>query len=277
MPIVDRISFSRIVVTALVVLGLSACAWMKEEIDETSGWSASKFYLEAKDALEGGNYLTAIGYFEKLQARYPFGRYAQQAQLELIYAYYKDDEPDAAIAAADRFIKMHPRHPFVDYAYYMKGLINFERGNTGALARILPSDQTQTDTDTSQQSLNDFAELVRKFPDSRYADDARQRILYLHNNLAAYEVHVAQYYLVRGAYVASANRAKYVLEAYARAPAVEDAVVVLVKAYHGMGLNDLARDSLRVLTLNYPNSPEAPELTALVNGEASKSSMFSLF
>ncbi|MDG4557931.1 MAG: outer membrane protein assembly factor BamD [Candidatus Contendobacter sp.] len=242
---------------------LAGCSLLPEQIDETKGWSAQRLYSEAKSAISNGNYKTALEYLDKIQARYPFGRYAQQAQLDTIYVQYKDNEPDAALAAADRFIKANPRHPYVDYAYYMKGLINFERSNT-ILDRLAPNDRSKTDTATARQSYNDFSELTRKFPDSRYAEDARQRMLFLHNSLAAYEVNVADFYLRRGAYVAAANRAKYVLETYARTPAVEDALGVMTEAYVKMGMPRLAADSLRVLERNYPQSPALPKLNALV-------------
>jgi outer membrane protein assembly factor BamD len=260
----------------LLMVNVFGCSWLPGQVDPTAGWSASRFYNEAKEALQEGNYQTAIEYFEKLQARYPFGRYAQQAQLELIYAYYKDNEPDSAIAAADRFIKTFPRHPFVDYAYYMKGLINYSR-DASVINRVVPNDPAKTDPGTAKQAFDDFAELVRKFPQSTYAEDARQRMVFLHNNLAAYEINVADYYMRRGAYVAAANRAKYVLENYARTEAVPDALAVMTRAYVKLGLQDLAADSLRVLQVNYPASPHIPELVALLNGEEIPSSSFSLF
>jgi outer membrane protein assembly factor BamD len=248
------------------VPSLFGCGLLPEKIDETANWSATKLYEEAKAARIDGNYKTAIDYLEKLEARYPFGRYAQQAQLELIYDYYKDSEPDSAIAAADRFIKTYPRHPFVDYAYYMKGLVNFARGS-GPFDRFLPNDTDKTDTATARQAYNDFAELVQKFPTSKYAEDARQRMLFLHNSLATYEVNVAYYYLRRGAYVATANRAKFVLENYGRTPAVPDALALMAQAYLKLGLRDLAADATRVLRVNYPDSPYVPKLTALLDGK----------
>jgi outer membrane protein assembly factor BamD len=260
----SRLRYLNLLLCFGLLASLYGCGLLPEKIDETKDWSANKLYTEAKDQIDSGNYKIAIDYLEKLQARYPFGRYAQQAQLDLIYVYYKDDEPDSAIAAADRFIKTNPRNPFVDYAYYMKGLVNFSRGET-VVNRLFPNDPSKTDTSLTRQSYNDFAELVRKFPQSRYADDARQRMLYLHNSLAAYEIHVADYYLRRDAYVAAINRAEYVLQNYARTPAVADALAIMTKAYTKLGLHGLAADSLRVLTLNYPDYPDIEELTALVN------------
>lgn len=244
---------------------LAGCSLLPEKIDETQGWSVQRLYSEAKDAISDGNYKTALEYLDKIQARYPFGRYAQQAQLDTIYVQYKDGEPDAAVAAADRFIKANPRHPYVDYAYYMKGLANFERSKT-LLDRVAPSDRTKTDTVTARQSYNDFSELVRKFPNSKYAEDASQRMVFLHTSLASYEVNVADFYLRRGAYVAAANRARYVLETYARTPATADALSIMTQAYVKMGMPQLAADSLRVLERNYPQSPDLPKLNALVKG-----------
>lgn len=249
----------------LVAALLAGCSLLPEKIDETKGWSAQRLYSEAKDSMNDGNYQTALEYLDKIQARYPFGRYAQQAQLDTIFIQYRDNEPDAAIAAADRFIKANPRHPYVDYAYYMKGLVNFNRSNT-LIERLAPTDRAKTDTNTARQSYNDFSELVRKFPDSKYAEDARQRMLFLHTSLAAYEVNVADYYLRRGAYVAAVNRAKYVLETYARTPASARALGIMTQAYVKMGMPQLAADSLRVLERNYPQSPDLPKLNALVKG-----------
>ncbi|MEZ5574971.1 MAG: outer membrane protein assembly factor BamD [Candidatus Competibacteraceae bacterium] len=249
----------------LVAALLVGCSLLPEKIDETQGWSVQQLYSEAKDSMSSGNYKTAIEYLDKIQARYPFGRYAQQAQIDTIYCQYKDNEPDAAIAAADRFIKANPRHPYVDYAYYMKGLANFNRSNS-LLERLAPTDRDKTDTNTARQAYSDFAELARKFPDSKYAEDARQRMLFLHNSLAAYEVNVADFYMRRGAYVAALNRATYVLKTYSRTPAAEDALSIMTQAYIKMGMPQLANDSLRVLERNYPQSPELPKLNALLKG-----------
>lgn len=270
-------TLGKILLFAAWLVSSAGCSlFSKDKQDETADWSASKIYTEAKTALKEGNYDNAVKYFEKLQARYPFGRYAQQAQLELIYVHYKNDEPDQAIAAADRFIKDNPRHPFVDYAYYLKGLANFSRGS-GIVERLLPSDATRTDTNLHLQSFNDFGELVQKFPNSKYAPDARQRMVYLRNNLAAYETHVAEYYLSRKAYVAAVNRAKYVVEHYDRTASVPDALTVMTRAYTELGLRDLAADSLRVLQANFPDSPQYQRASAVVEGKPEpkeKSSMF---
>ncbi len=235
---------------ALVLIGLlTSCGWFSKTEDETQDWTASQFYSEAKAYLQDGSYEQAIKYYELLEARYPFGPYAMQAQLDVAYAYWKYEEPESAIAAADRFIKLHPRNPSVDYAYYLKGLVNFNR-NLGFMDRFVPSDPSQRDPGSARESFKDFGELVRRFPDSKYAKDARQRMVYLRNNLAQYEVNVAKYYVKRGAYVAAANRCGYVIENYPRTPAVKEALEVMFDAYDRLGAKDLAHDALRVLAYN---------------------------
>ncbi|OQX30453.1 MAG: outer membrane protein assembly factor BamD [Candidatus Sedimenticola endophacoides] len=231
------------------LLSLSACSLLPEEVDETKGWSAQKFYEEASFAMSEGDYDTAIKYYEGLEARYPFGRFAMQAQLDVAYAYYKDAQPESSIAAAERFIKLHPRNPYVAYAYYLKGLVNFNR-NISFITRFVPTDQSQRDPGSTLDSFNDFAELVRRFPDSEYAEDARKRMTYLRNNLAMHEVHVARYYLDRGAYLASANRCVTVIEKYQRTPAIREALVTMIEAYDALGMQQLAGDARRVLALN---------------------------
>lgn len=249
---------SRIVISTVVLALLAGCSAFSGDSDPTKGWSAAKLYSEAKDALNSGDYEKAIDLFETLEARYPFGRYAKQAQLDAAYAYYKFEEPDSAIAAAERFIKLHPKNPHVDYAYYLKGLANFNRGKT-IISKVIPRDPSERDPTPMLRAFEDFSVIVKRYPDSRYADDARRRMVYLRNKLAEYELHVADYYMRRGAYVAAINRAKYVLENYQGAQAIPQALKTLVQAYRKLGLNDLARDALRVLRTNYPK--EAAELS----------------
>jgi outer membrane protein assembly factor BamD len=236
---------------------LPACGLLPEVKDKTEGWSANQLYAEGKDALRKADYEPAIEYFEILQARYPFGRLSQQAMLETAYAHYKFDEADEALATLDRFIRTYPRHPFVDYAYYLKGLVNFYR-TTSIIDRVVPRDPTRTDTKAARQSYRDFEELVQRFPESRYAADSIDRMRFLHNNLATYEVNVADYYMRRGAYVAAANRGRYVLENYALAPAAEDAVAIMAQAYVELELYQLAYDAARVLRANVPDSEYLP-------------------
>lgn len=233
----------------LSLLLLSGCSLLPDKIDETQGWSAQKFYNEASAAMADGNYEDAAKYYEGLESRYPFGQYAMQAQIDVAYAYYKDGKPDAAIAAADRFIKLHPRNPYVDYAYYLKGIVNFNR-NLGFIQRFVPVDTSQRDPNTTLNSFKDFAELARRFPESEYTEDARMRMIYLRNNLAMHELHVARYYMKRGAYLAAANRAITVIEKYQRTPAMKEALEILLVAYDELGMVDLSEDVVRVLALN---------------------------
>lgn len=248
----DSLIVRTLLIATLLLTG--GCSIFKEESDITTKWSAEKLYTEAKRELDNGDYETAIDYLEKLEGRYPYGRYAQQAQLDAAYAYYRDDQPELAMAAAERFIHLHPAHPSVDYAYYLKGLIAFKI-KRGALDFMLrKQDYADRNPDAMQKAYDAFLDLVERYPNSRYATDARKRMVYLHNLLAKHEVAVARYYYTRGAYVATVNRSKQVLEKYARTPAVEDALGLQMKAYHKMGLPRLASDSRRVLQKNFPGS-----------------------
>jgi outer membrane protein assembly factor BamD len=236
-----------------VLVFASGCGLLPKETDETAGWSANKLYAEAKDAMGEGAYDRAIKLFEKLEARYPYGRFAQQAQIETAYAYYKLGEKALAIAACDRFIRLHPNHPHVDYAYYLKGLVNFGE-DLGLLGHISMQDLTERDPRAAQEAFESFRALVTRFPDSKYAPDAVQRMAYLVNALASLEVHVARYYMRRGAYVAAANRAQTAIVTYPDAPANEEALFILVQAYDALGMNDLRDDAERVMRKNFPNS-----------------------
>lgn len=232
---------------------MAGCGLLPETQDETRGWSAQKLYTEAKNEMGDGNYTKAIKYFETLEARYPYGRFAQQSQLEVAYAYFKDNEPVSAIAACDRFIKLHPNHPNVDYAYYLKGLANFNE-DLGLLGAIADQDLSERDPKAARDSFNAFRELVARFPNSKYTPDAAARMSYLINALASNEVHVARYYARRGAHVAAINRAQTALQQYPQAPVTEEALAIMVKSYDALGLNDLRDDTRRVLSKNYPNS-----------------------
>lgn len=238
---------------ALSLGALSGCGLLPDEVDETKNWSADKLYHTAKSNLEDANYAEAVKLYEKLEARYPYGAYAQQAQLEIAYAYYKDNEPLSAVAACERFIKLHPQHPHVDYAYYLKGLANFVEDES-LLASLGKQDMSERDPKAARDAFDAFQQLVQRFPQSPYADDSAARMRYLVNALASHETHVARYYFKRGAYVAAANRGKYVLEHYPRAPALEEALHLMASSYDKLGLNDLRDDALRVMRLNFPDS-----------------------
>jgi outer membrane protein assembly factor BamD len=248
-------------------LSLQGCGTLKElfssdssssDEDEYVDWTAEKFRTEAKAAVDAGSYEKAIKLYEALESRYPFGEDSAQTELDIAYAYFKNNDPDSAIAAADRFIKMNPRSPGVDYAYYLKGLVNYNRG-IGFIDRFLPTDTSQRDPGTARDALNNFEELIRRFPQSQYVADARLRMIALKNNLAMYEVHVARYYMKRKAYVAAVDRATTVIEKYQRTTAVPYALQVLQEAYTKLDMADLARDTTRVYELNYPNGPPVPE------------------
>jgi len=232
---------------------LVGCSSNPADFDETAGWSAQRIYSEAKDELNGGGYERAIQLFEKLEARYPYGRYAQQAQLDVAYAYYKSGEPASSIAACDRFIKLHPNHPNVDYAYYLKGLVYFNE-DMGLLGSLANQDLSEREPKASQNAFDVFRELITRFPESRYAEDSEQRLRYLFNSLAAHEVHVANFYYRRGAYLASANRAQSAITNYPGAPATEEALHLLAQAYEALEMPALASDARRVLASTFPQS-----------------------
>jgi outer membrane protein assembly factor BamD len=248
-----NIHLYRILLIALagLVLLLSACS-SEVTVDEHEGWTAEQFFQEARRLMKEGAYEKAAKTYEKLESRFPFGKYATQAQLDVAYCYYKNDEPDAAIAAADRFIKLNPTHPYVDYPYYLKGLVNYNRG-IGFFDRFIPTDASQRDAGSTLDSFKDFEELVKRFPNSRYAEDSRKRMVALRNSLAMHEIHVADYYMRREAYLAAARRCAEVLKKYQRTQAVPVALEIMEKAYRTLGMNQLADDAHRVFELNYAN------------------------
>ncbi|MFZ2288266.1 MAG: outer membrane protein assembly factor BamD [Halopseudomonas yangmingensis] len=229
---------------------LAACS--SKTLDESL--SESEIYVMAQKDLDAKSYGAAVEKLRALESRYPFGRFAEQAQLELIYAYYQNFEPEAARAAADRFIRLHPQHPDVDYAYYMRGMASFTR-DRGIFERFLPLDMTRRDPGAARDSFNEFAQLVSRYPNSRYAEDARLRMVYLRNLLAAYDAHVGHFYLKRGAYVAAANRGRYIVENYQQTPSVGDGLALMVEAYTRLAMDDLAESALLTLQANYPEHP----------------------
>lgn len=237
----------------ILVLCVSACGLLPEQIDETKNWSADKLYTTAKEKLTEGSYEAAIKMYEKLEARYPYGRYAQQAQLEVAYAYYKDAQIASALSAAERFIKLHPNHPNVDYAFYLRGLANFN-DDLGLLGSYAGQDMSERDPKSAREAFNAFKDLATRFPNSKYAPDSVQRLNYLVNMLAASEVNVARYYMKRGAFVAAANRAQSSLKTYPQATANEEGLLILVQAYDKLGMTDLRNDAERVMKTNFPNS-----------------------
>lgn len=243
-----------ILTTAALLLGLAGCGnKSREQIG-----NAEKLYEMAKRASDNGNYRDATTYYEQLEARFPFSNSARQGQLDLMYAYYKNREPEAAIDQADQFIRENPAHPRVDYAYYIKGLVHFER-NPNFIERWFNADLTQRPPIDARQSFQSFQALLQRFPNSEYADDARQRMIFLRNRLANYEVYVAGYYLKRGAYVGAINRAKYAIENYDGSPQIVQALRIMSESYRKLGMTDLAADSERVLKENYTTADRAGE------------------
>jgi len=232
---------------------LGGCGLFGEKIDETRNWTAQKLYAEARDEMSAGSYERAIQLFERLESRYPFGTYAQQAQMEVAYAHYKMNDQAQALASIERFIKMHPHHPAVDYMYYLRGLVNFN-DRTGFLEFIARQDPTERDPKAAREAFDAFRELVQRFPNSKYAPDAIARMKYLVSALAQHEVHVARFYLRRGAYVAAANRAQTVVKDYSGAPSVEEALFIMTRAYDALNMPQLRDDADRVLRKNFPDS-----------------------
>ena len=240
--------------TIAFILSLSACGLLPEQKDETIGWSAGKLYSEAKNEMSEGGYEKAIKYFEKLESRYPFGTYAQQAQIDIAYSYYRLNDQEQGVAAADRFIKLHPNHPNVDYIYYLRGLINFN-DHTSIFDTVADQDNTERDPKSMRDAFDSFKLLAERYPNSQYTPDALLRMKYLVNSMAQYDVHVARYYFRRGAYVSAANRAQAAVKQYPDAPAVEEALFIMMRSYDAMGQKQLRDDTERVIQATYPNSP----------------------
>lgn len=249
-------------VTALAALLLAAtlagCGLFKDKEDLQKDWTAEQFYRAANEELEAQSWEAAIKLYEKLEAKFPFGRYAQQAQLEVAYAYYKQGETAQAISAIDKFVKLHPNHPHIDYALYLKGLANF-REDLGPLTRLAKQDLADRDPKAARESFETFKDLVTRFPESRYAKDSRERMIYLVEALARQEIHVARYYMSRGAYLAAANRAQDAIVRFPNSPTHREALEVLVEAYDRMGMPDLRDDAKKVLAKNFPTDALAQE------------------
>ncbi|MBR9827414.1 MAG: outer membrane protein assembly factor BamD [Oceanospirillales bacterium] len=247
----------KVLATVVLFSLLSACSWLGGEKDVAPDVPEQQLYDEALSALEADNYGLAIEKLQLLEARYPFGRYSEQAQLELIYAYFRNYEPVSARAAADRFIRLHPNHDNIDYAYYLKGLTAFEEDRS-FFEKYLPLDVSQRDPGAALDSFESFSALLNRYPQSEYAPDAQKRMQYLKNRLATHEIHVAAYYMKREAWVAAANRGRYVVENLQETPAVPDALAIMAEAYTELGMHDLAKNSMDVLSLNYPEYQVRP-------------------
>lgn len=250
MPFTLR-SLARAVALGCCALALLACSSSRD--DEFAGVSSEKLYADAKEDIQGANWERAIRQLEKLEARAAGTPLAQQAQLDLAYAYYKSNERAQALATVERFIKLHPGSPALDYAYYLQGLINFNE-DLGLFSRWSRVDLSERDQQASRDAYQSFRQLVEQFPKSRYADDARLRMNYIINSLAAYEVHVSRYYFIRGAYVAAANRAQQAVQEFPTAPASEEALFLMMSSYDKLAMPELKADAERVLKRNFPQS-----------------------
>jgi outer membrane protein assembly factor BamD len=235
----------------LVSLTLWGCS-SNDELPDMADTGEQGMYEDIQRYLKNGSYSEAVRGLQLLESRYPFGKYAEQAQLELIYAHYQAFEHEAAVEAADRFIRLHPQHPNVDYAYYMKGLAAYT-SNQDIFDRFVPTDTAERDTSHAKEAFAEFAQLLARFPASPYAADARVRMISLRNMLARHEILVANYYFRRGAYLAALNRGAYVVENFQQTPAVADGLAVMAQGYILLGYNQLAKDTIAVLALNYPD------------------------
>lgn len=240
----------------LILTGLSSCSFFGEKEEEVLGANMveAELYEEAVGLLQSSQYSIAVGYLQVLEARFPFGIYAEQSQLDLIYAYFRSANYVQATTTADRFIRLHPEHPNVDYAYYMRGLISFNK-ESSFLGNFLPLDITTRDPGSARESFSYFSEFLARYPNSQYGPDARKRMIYLRNLLARHEINVANYYFARGAYLAATNRGRYVVESFQESPAVPDGLAVMAQGYTLLGLPELAQNAIDVLRENYPEHP----------------------
>ncbi len=255
---------------AAASLLISSCSWMpfvdskadekaeKAKQEELKGLNEKQFYDRIQKNLTAKNWTDAITNLQGFESQFPFGNYAEQAQLELIYVYFESADHEAAVASAERFIRLHPRHPNVDYAYYIKGLAATAQ-TKGIFSNIMPVDETRRDPGEARQAFATFSQLISRYPNSAYAADARKRMVYLRNTLARHEIQAANYYFKRGAYLAAVNRGRYVVENFQQTPAVPDGLAVMAQGYYLIGYQDLADDAARVLATNYSNHPALDE------------------
>ena len=237
----------------------TGCSWMgwgEDETpeDETAGYTEKDFYEKIQSSLNANNWTMAITNLQLLESQFPFGKYAEQAQLELIYAQYKSGKYEESISSADRFIRLHPQHPNVDYAFYVKGLSEISQ-SSGFFDSFMPTDSTKRDIGTARNAFGTLSELLTRFPESPYTPDARKRLINLRNQLARAEIHAANYYFSRGAYLAAANRGRYVVENFQQTPAVPDGLAVMAQGYKLLGMQELSDHAVAVLAANYPEYP----------------------
>lgn len=236
---------------ALLALSLAGCGLFKDKYADKKDWGAADYYKAAKEEFDSANWAPAIKLYEELEAKYPYGRHAQQAQLEAAYANYKQGDSAQAISSLDKFAKMHPNHENLDYALYLRALVNF-KDDLGPLTKFANQDLADRDPKAAREAFEGFKEVVTRFPDSRYAEDAQERMAYLVEALARHEVKVARYYLTRGAHLAAANRAQNAIVRFPNSPIQHDALEIMIEAYDRMGNAALRDDARKVLAKNFP-------------------------
>lgn len=255
LSLINKLFFTTLFALSLLISG---CASIETESPEK--WDLKKLYSEGVDSLQHEDYTFAIEYFEMMESRFPFEPLTQQAMLMNAFAYYKSNDPESAISSLDRFIKLYPTHQEVDYAYYLRGLAHFHSRDS-FMDDLFDIDAAKRDPESVERSFNYFAKLLERFPDSKYSEDAKQRMQFLRNSLARHEIHVARHHIERGAFIAAVNRCKEVLERYNGTPANGDALAILVEAYIQLRHIDLAQDAMTVLKHNYPEHPDIIKLT----------------
>jgi outer membrane protein assembly factor BamD len=244
----------RLAAVLLLAVGLGGCGiFSPEQADPTLRMTPEQLYAEARDEMSSGRYGEAIKLLAKLESRYPFGSWAQQAQMDTAFAHYREGSRAQALVAVERFIRLHPSSEYLDYAYYLKGLINFN-DEQGLLARLGRQDLSERDQRATREAFEAFRQVVTRFPTSKYADDSLARMRYLVNAMASGDVHIARFYFLRGAYVAAASRAQEVIQQYQETPAVEEALFILMKSYERLGLDELRADAERLMRANFPKS-----------------------
>ncbi len=236
----------------IIIFLVSSCSTMNQ--DPTAGWSAKKLFEEAKNSMYVGNYTQASSYLETLEARYPFGQYALQAQFEMAYSYYKSEQFDEAIITLDRFIKEHPRNPRIDYAYYLRGLSYFKSGTT-FFESFVPRDLSTRDQASVQSAFDNFETIIRRFSSSQYFQDSRQRMIFLRNEMSRHDLKIAQYYARRNAHVAVINRVKNMLDRFDGAPSIPDGLALMAESYKQLNMAVEADNTIKIIKQNYPDHP----------------------